>query len=155
MNRVVISRNLQWHKYLMLVLIIIIVLVFTKALLSPDTDPNFIYAVPIFPIICLYFAYQSHQSKRVSFDDQFMLITLRDNEETIPLKDVLKITLTMTSINDRNMWKITYLDRESQTKSVQILPKWEDGIFESFQAMVKTQNPKVTIKHTANSWSNN
>lgn len=152
MNRVIISKNLQWYKYLLVAIVAVLVYIYTIDLQNSDFNPNNLFIFLIFPIICLYLAYQSHQSKQVSFDENYMYLTLRENEEMVPLKNVKTIKLTLTSISRENLWNITYLDRDGHTKSLKILPKWE-GSFQRFQRVVAEQNPNAQIKNSADSWT--
>lgn len=156
MNRVIISKNLQWYKYLMLFVVAVFLGVFFNSPNDPENEMAKYIGLSIVLVVALYFAYDAHQSKQVSYDEQLMYLTLREKEESIPLNNIESIKLTLDHVGKGKMlWKISYLDKDNKTKSLKILPIWENGIFEGFHAAVKSHNPKVVIKHTANSWSSN
>lgn len=155
MNRTIISKNLQWYKYIIPVFFIpFLAFIYNAVIQDPNTDSRIYFIFPLPPLILLYLTYKAHQSKQVSYDEQLMYLTLREEEECIPLKDIVSIKLTMDKIaKGQKLWKITYLDKDNQTKSVKILPIWNKGIFKGFHNAVKFHNPKVIIKNTASSWS--
>lgn len=100
--------------------------------------------------IILYFLFD--KAKTVEFDTNYMYVSGKGEEERILLSDVFKIKLTMTKINNRSMWKISYYDVNKAQKSVRVLPRWFYENFNEFKAAVKSANEDVTIKNFSHSF---
>ncbi|HWJ28210.1 MAG TPA: hypothetical protein VNS32_16825, partial [Flavisolibacter sp.] len=86
-------------------------------------------------------------AKTVEFDKDNMYVTDRRNEVSLPLKNVYKIKLTMTRINNRHLWKIGYYNNEGEAKAVRILPGRFYKYFNEFEEAVKKANPDVKISN--------
>ena len=143
MDKILISRDLNSGKYIVLVIGLILAIV----LFINHNDKETVSAALSFLAIAILLYYLLNKAKKVEFDEKNMIITLNANIEIIPLIDVQNIKLTMTRINYRSLWKIKYIDNNGIQKSVRILPDSKN--FERFKENVKRINPDVEI----NNWS--
>ena len=91
-------------------------------------------------------------AKTVEFDYEFMYISYKSKIEKIPLGKVFTIKMTLTQINNRNMWKIKYVDNHGKKMSVRILPKVYQDDFHHFKLKVKAANEKVEIQNWSHSF---
>jgi hypothetical protein len=148
MNRIRISANLTLGKYIVVALTVY--LLYFIFFVGVDNQTKLAYCVGI--IIFGIAFYLFHHSKKVEFDDDCMYITDRKKTQIIPLQNVYKIKLTMTSINNANLWKIGYYDETGQSKAIRILPKFFSEGFETFKRTVKVKNDNVKIKNWSHSF---
>jgi len=100
--------------------------------------------------VILYFLFD--QARTVEFDNKFMYVTGKTGEEKVALKDVYKIKLTMTEINNRSMWKIGYYDQKKTAKTVRILPRLFHKHFNEFKNLAQAANKKVKIPNWSHSF---
>ena len=143
MDKILISRDLNSGKYIVLVIGLILAIV----LFINHNDKETVSAVLSLLAIAILLYYLLNKAKKVEFDEKNMIITLNANIEIIPLIDVQNIKLTMTRINYRSLWKIKYIDNNGIQKSVRILPDSKN--FGRFKENIKRINPDVEI----NNWS--
>ena len=101
--------------------------------------------------ICALLYYLFDCARIVEFDSENMYLIRKKDEEIVPLKNVYKIKLTMTRINNHNFWKIGYVDDFGIKRAVRILPGWPRKYFDDFKEQVKSANPEVRITNW--SWS--
>lgn len=84
----------------------------------------------------------------VKFDDNYMYIFRGKHLQQIPLGNIYKIKLTMTSIEPaRFVRKIGYLDLNSERKAIRILPNVWNQHFEEFKEKMKQKNPAALEKN--------
>ena len=101
-------------------------------------------------IVAMILAYRyCKNAKQVEYDDENMFILSRNEEEVVPLENIIKIKLTMHSINYSNFWKISYTTFGGTVKSVRFLP---NSNFKIFKETVKLKNDSVKIRNWSHSF---
>tara|TARA_R110001592_G_scaffold95324_7_gene274729 strand:- start:3356 stop:3820 length:465 start_codon:yes stop_codon:yes gene_type:complete len=150
MERKRISRDLSFHKYVLLFLIVatIMILVAFYMLGAYNLISGSFIILLFFIAFFLFFSI----NKVVEYDNQNMYILRETQTEIIPLKNILKIKMTMTTLNHSIFWKITYLDDLGITKNIRILPRIWYQNFKSFREEVNKANKDVIIKNYSHSF---
>lgn len=146
-----ISRNLRIGRYLFIVLGIIFSAALFYSLSVEFIDLEEIIVEAIFLSICLLLYYLFDHAKTVEFDHNHMYVSGKKEKEKIPLEKVFKIKLTMTEINKRNMWKISYYDKNNDKKAVRILPRSFYKHFNEFKDAVQAVNKDLIYKSYSHS----
>lgn len=146
-----ISSDTRTTKYLFLAIGIGLVVVIINSLGEENFNPKDLIGYFAFLLPCALFYYFFDRTKTVEYDNQFMYVIWKNEEEKVALRNIIQIKLTMTSINDRSLWKISYHDQSGAKKSVRFLPKWFHQHFEQFKSLVQKENKKVVIQNWASS----
>ncbi|TXB66645.1 hypothetical protein FRY74_00235 [Vicingus serpentipes] len=150
MKRKRISRDLSFHKYTILFCIISTLMTLLAFYLLGAY--NLITGTAIVLLFFIVFFLFFSINKVVEYDNNNMYILKEDKTEVIPLKNILKIKMTMTTLNHSIFWKITYLNESNTTKNIRILPRiWYQNFF-SFREEVKKANKNVIIKNYSHSF---
>ena len=146
-----ISTNIRWTRFVFLAMgcLPLINLINQSRQSFPNSGAFLIQLLLL--VFCGFLFYLFHSAKTVEFDQTNMYVINGRNEMSIPLKNVYKIKLTMTRINNRHLWKIGYYNNEGERKAVRILPRWFYKYFNQFEEAVKKANPDVKISNW--SWS--
>ena len=147
-----ISSHIRWSKFLFLAIGIGLLFGLINSLTEDIVNQENSMVMLGFLIICGILYYLLDRAKTVEFDNAFMYVTGKTGNEKIALKEVFKIKLTMTEINNRSMWKIGYYDQMGTEKSVRILPRWLDSNFDEFKKLVQAANNKVKIQNWSHSF---
>ena len=147
-----ISTNIRWARFLFIVLSTILTIALSVTLSNDLIDQEAVLVLTIFLIICPILYYLFDKAKTVEFDKEFMYITDKKEIVKVPLRRVFKIQLTMTQINKRNMWKISYYDKNNSQKSVRILPKLFYKDFYEFKDLVQQINKDLEFKNSSHSF---
>src|SRR4051812_12990447 len=105
MNRLKISTSLEVGKYLM----IFIAVILTVILFYSYNDTNTLIACIFLLALSGLLYYLFSIAKTVEFDEHHLIISDKTKSEVIALNNVLKIKLTMTQVNNNNLWKIKYV----------------------------------------------
>ena len=103
-----------------------------------------ILTIFIFLLIGLYFVFD--KAKSIEFDNEYLFISSKNSNEKISFKNILKIKKTLAEINDRDMWKIYYRDKNNIEKSSRIWPRWNSKYFEEFKSLALNKNDEIEIK---------
>jgi len=146
------SSQIRSAKFLFLLIGLGLVYVLINSLIEETANQESMIVMVLVVILCGTLYYLFDQAKTVEFDHEFMYVTGKTGEETVPLKDVYKIKLTMTKINNRSMWKIGYYDQWGAEKSVRILPRWLHKEFDEFKRLVQGANKDVKIQNWSHSF---
>ena len=146
MDRILISRDLNSGKYILLVIGFIII---TVLFINPYNKESLLAGVTLLTIATVFYCLLD-KAKKVEFDEKNMIISLNTNIEIIPFIDVQTIKLTMTRINYSSLWKIKYIDNNGIQKSVRILPNLKN--FEKFIENIKRTNPNIKIIRMSHSF---
>ena len=147
-----ISSNIRWARYLFVLLGFILLTAVVIALSEDFVNQEAVIVLSIFLIICPILYYLFDKAKTVEYDLEFMYVTNKNEVEKVQLKKIFKIKLTMTEINKRNMWKISYYDKNNIQKSVRILPRWYHQDFDDFTDAVKAANKDLIFKRFSHSF---
>jgi len=146
------SSHIRPARFLFLLVGLGLGYVLFNSLMKGTTDQESMIVMSVFLLACVILYYLFDQAKTVEFDNDYMYIKGKTGEETIPLKDVHKIKLTMTKINNRSMWKIGYKNQWGTEKSVRILPRWLHSEFDEFKTLVQAANKNVNIQNWSHSF---
>ncbi|NIK93609.1 hypothetical protein GZ212_15720 [Mangrovimonas sp. CR14] len=98
----------------------------------------------IFMLTGLYFVFD--RAKSIEFDNQHLFILSKNLDEKIPFKNIKKIKKTLAEINDRDIWKIYYRDKNNIEKSIRVWPRWNSKYFEEFKSVALENNNEIVIK---------
>jgi len=147
-----ISSHIRWIRFLFVAVGLALIYSFTSSLIDNNIDQEEAIVELGFLIVCVGVYYLIDKAKVVEFDHNFMYLTGKAGEEKIPLKEIYNIKLTMTEINNRNMWKIDYFDNDGAEKSVRILPRWSHKHLDEFKDYVKAANKDAKIKNWTHSF---
>tara|TARA_R110000868_G_scaffold391722_1_gene661979 strand:+ start:274 stop:741 length:468 start_codon:yes stop_codon:yes gene_type:complete len=147
-----ISSNIRWARFLFILFGFIFLTALIITLAKDSIHQDAVIAESIFLIICPILYYLFDKAKTVEFDKDFMYVTSKNKKEKIPLKMIYKIKLTMTEINNRSMWKISYYDENNISKSVRILPRWFYQDFYEFKDAVIAVNKNLIYKSYSHSF---
>lgn len=141
-----ISTNTRNWKYPPIIVGIFMIGMIIKILIEGNNDNLAIGILTlfIFLLIGLYFIFD--KAKSIEFDDENLFITSKNSDEKIPFNNILKIKKTLAEINDRDIWKIQYLDKNNIEKSIRIWPRWNSKYFEEFKKITLNINKEIEIK---------
>lgn len=87
-----------------------------------------------------------YKAKSIEFDNEYLFISSKNSEEKISFKNILKIKKTIAEINDRDIWKIYYRDKNNIEKSIRIWPRLNSKYFEEFKSIALNKNNEIEIK---------
>lgn len=146
-----VSKNVRWSRFLFLGIGVVLVFVIIYSLTKTPVNTESIAIEVLFSLFCYGLYSLFDKAKTVEFDAKFMYVFGKSDEQKIPLKNIYKIKMTLTEVNDRNIWKIGYYDTKGIKKSVRILPRWFGGYFNNFKERVKSENKLVKIKNWSHS----
>ena len=141
MNRTQISRRMAPFKYLMIGGIVFCFYILIKSPGSPGDKTPLIIAL-VFITIFSILGYLAYYASTVEFDDEYMYVTNKKFDKTIPLNKITAIELTSATINQSHFWKISYSD-DTADESVRIIPIYEK--FNLFTDRVKEKNADVVV----------
>ena len=79
------------------------------------------------------------RAKTLEFDNNFMYVIGRKEEEKIELKDVVEIKKSTIVINGENKWEISYYNKMREIKSIKILPNFSNTNFDEFKTLVEKE----------------
>ncbi|MCB9359929.1 MAG: hypothetical protein H6587_02960 [Flavobacteriales bacterium] len=150
MERKRISRDLSFHKYVLIFFIVATTIILLAFYLFGAY--NLISGSFIILLFFIAFLLFFNLNKVVEYDNQNMYILRETQTEIIPLKNILKIKMTMTTLNHSIFWKITYINESGITKNIRILPRIWYQNFKSFREDVKKANKDVIIKNYSHSF---
>lgn len=150
--RIRISRDLRMIRFLFVVLFVVTFFLLIYSLLAEELNQETILIEFIFLVFFCVLYYLFDKAKTVEFGEEFMYINGKKGEEIVLLKDICKIKITMTEINDVNLWKISYYSYEGVIQSVRILPRFIDNSFDRFKSSVKIANEAVVIQNWSHSF---
>ncbi|MFC4218888.1 hypothetical protein [Flagellimonas marina] len=142
-----ISTNIRNWKYVPIIIGILMIGIIFKILTENNDDLLAIGILSsfIFLLIGLYFVFD--RAKSIEFDDQFLFISSKNSDEKIPLKKIIGIKKTLAEINDRDIWKIYYRDKNNLEKSIRVWPRWNSKYFEEFKNIALSINDKIEVKN--------
>ncbi|WP_179319332.1 hypothetical protein [Winogradskyella helgolandensis] len=141
-----ISTNTRNWKYVPIIIGILMVGIAIKILTENKDDILAIGILTIFIFLLtgLYFVFD--KGKSIEFDNEYLFISSKNSDEKISFKNILKIKKTLAEINDRDIWKIYYRDRNNIKKSIRIWPRWNSKYFEEFKNIALKNNNDIEIK---------
>lgn len=146
MRRKRISTNTRNWKYVPIIIGILIILIIIKILTENNNDVLGVGILTLFIFLLtgLYFVFD--RAKSIEFDNEYLFISSKNSEEKISFKNILKIKKTFAEINDRDIWKIYYRDRNNIEKSIIIWPRWDSKYFEEFKNVALKNNNEIEVK---------
>lgn len=147
-----ISKNISWKRYIYaLISLILLYDVFRLITLTHSFSNRAEYELIAALIFAVFYYYFSHR-KTLHYDEQYLYITSTYKKTGISLKNITKVSLTHTKINDTDTWKIHYINSENEKRNIRFIPNTKKcpECFEVFKAHVKTLNPEVKIENKAN-----
>lgn len=147
-----ISSHLRAGRYVMILIAMPIFCALVYSLFKDEIETNFVGGSLVALLVAGILYYLFDQAKTVEFDYEFMYVTYKSKTEKVPLGKVFTIKMTMTQINNRNMWKIKYVDNFGKKRSVRILPKIYQDDFQKFKVKVKSANSNVEIQNWSHSF---
>ncbi|WP_276481083.1 hypothetical protein [Paraflavitalea pollutisoli] len=145
MERLQISSNLRSGRYIALLVGLVALFILIRSWEETQT----VIVCGVLVAIAGFLYYLHDKAKTVEFDEGSMYISRKDVTETVPLAAIYSIKLTMTQVNDRNLWKIKYLNSNGEKSAVRFLPRRD--AFEAFKKAVQEKNGSVDIKNWSHS----
>ncbi len=141
-----ISTNTRNWKYPPIIIGILMIGMIIKILIENNNDTLAVGILTLFIFLLtgLYFVFD--KAKSIEFDSENLFITSKNSDEKIPFKNILKIKKTLAEINDRDIWKIHYRDKNNIEKSIRIWPRWNSKYFEEFKKIALNINKEIEIK---------
>lgn len=156
MEPIRISRDLTFQKYIAIIFITISLLIFflflVLELMFDFFNENYKLAPLVFFFCSLLFFLIVNSTSIVEFDDKNMYIKKYEKIEIVPLKNIKKIKLTLTTLNERNLWKISYLDKKGVVKNIRMIPRIWYQNFSKFKKEVQNSNHNVEIINWSHSF---
>ncbi|MGI8892691.1 MAG: hypothetical protein ACR2GN_04445 [Bacteroidia bacterium] len=147
-----ISTNLRATKYIFIIIGAFFIVYLINIITDPVLDLDKLLIIFFFFFVNILLYYLFDRAKQVEYDNKLLYIIYENEIEQIPLEDVVKIKMTSFQINNRNLWKISYLNTDGILSSVKILPLLNDNIFETFISYMKTSNNKTEIQNWTHSF---
>lgn len=98
----------------------------------------------VFLLTGLYFVFD--RAKSIEFDNEHLFILSKNSEERISFKNIRKIKKTIAEINDRDIWKIYYRDKNNIETSIRVWPRWNSKYFEEFKITALDKNNEIEIQ---------
>ncbi len=141
-----ISTNTRNWKYVPIVIGLLMIVMIVKILTENKNDilAIGILTLFVFLLIGLYFVFD--KAKSIEFDNEYLFISSKNSSERISFKNIRKIKKTLAEINDRDIWKIYYRDKNNNEKSIRIWPRWNSNYFEEFKDTALKKNNDIEIK---------
>ncbi|MDC6362393.1 MULTISPECIES: hypothetical protein [Flavobacteriaceae] len=141
-----ISTNKRSWKYVPIIIGILMIGMIIKILTE---NKNGILAIGILTLFVLlltglYFVFD--RAKSIEFDNEHLFISSKNSEERISFKNIRKIKKTIAEINDRDIWKIYYRDKNNIETSIRVWPRWNSKYFEEFKITALDRNNEIEIQ---------
>jgi hypothetical protein len=133
MNRITISQNMKYLKYL---LIAFIVMGLYQLIFKVRRLEEVIISISIMAVAGL-FSRWIYRMPTIAYDDANLYIVKNGAEEAVNLTAITIIEATGTRLNDERFWRITYRDSQKQLKSVKLLT---NSAFNGFTLKVEQLN---------------
>jgi len=133
MNRITISQNTKYFKYL---LIVFIVIGLYQLIFKVRHLEEVIISISIMAVAGL-FSRWIYRMPTIAYDDANLYIVKNGAEEAVSLTAITIIEATGTRLNDERFWRIIYRDNQKQLKSVKLLT---NSAFNGFTLKVEQLN---------------
>lgn len=141
-----ISTNKRSWKYVPIIIGILMIGMIIKILTENKNDILAIGILTLFVFLLtgLYFVFD--RAKSIEFDNEHLFILSKNSEERISFKNIRKIKKTIAEINDRDIWKIYYRDKNNIETSIRVWPRWNSKYFEEFKITALDKNNEIEIQ---------
>lgn len=147
-----ISSYLKIWGLLNFLLSVFFILVFFTEAEKTENDVIYNFKFLIISIALLFISYLQFSSSEIEYDSVNLYKTSFNKHDVIPLKNIRVVKLTMTSINNMNLWKVKYLNNFGKEVNFRFLPRFFFKNFDDFKSAVLKVNPNCQFINWSHSW---